>query len=29
MAAWFEINDGVEQFDEWPTDPMRYFRAAD
>ena len=28
-ADWFEINDGVEQFDEWPTDPMRYFRAAD
>src|SRR5215469_14191710 len=25
-AEWFEINDGAEQFDEWPDlDPMRYF----
>jgi hypothetical protein len=29
-ADWFNISDGAEQFEDWPTpDPMRYFRTAE
>ena len=29
-ADWFDISDGAEQFEDWPTpDPMRYFKTAD